>query len=69
MKETTISEVDILCPYCGKERATVIDTDEIEFNPDGTGHYYADVSCFNCGRTHRKYWHFKYEITREATRS
>ena len=63
MNEKTICECEISCPYCGKERGYTVSTDEIEFCDDGTGHYFADVYCPDCGKGHRKYWRFKYEIT------
>lgn len=61
MPEKTIG--DIKCPYCGSDDTTIYGTDEIEFDADGTGHYFADVSCLNCKKSFRSYYRFKYEIT------
>ena len=60
MMEKTIC--DIVCPKCKGVNTFIVGTDEIEFEPDGTGHYYADVNC-HCGHGFRMYYKFKYEIT------
>ena len=65
-KETTIC--DILCPKCGSIHTTIIGTDEIEFDPDGTGHYFADVACYDCNKSFRMCYKFKYEITEQWCR-
>ena len=53
---------DIVCPKCGGFDTVITGTDEIDFDANGTGHYYADVNC-RCGHDFRMYYKFKYEIT------
>lgn len=60
--EDTIS--DIICTKCGSTHTTIIGTDEIEFEPDGTGHYFADVACYDCNKSFRMCYNFKYKITK-----
>ena len=60
--EDTIS--DIICTKCGSSHTTIIGTDEIEFDPDGTGHYFADVACYDCNKSFRMYYNFEYKITK-----
>lgn len=62
-----IDETEIKCPRCGEERAYAYGTDEIEFNYDGTGHYYVDCHCRDCDKGFRAYFQFEYEITSEST--
>ena len=61
MEETI---VDIACTKCGSIHTTIIGTDEIEFEPDGTGHYFADVACYDCNNSFRMYYNFEYKITK-----
>lgn len=61
-----IDENKIKCPNCGEHTAYVIATDEIEFNIDGTGHYFIDCACDHCDEAFRKYYYFKYEVTSES---
>ena len=58
----------IVCPKCGSTHTTVCSTDEIDFALDGTGHYYVDVGCLECGRYFRKCYEFRYTVTAEAIR-
>lgn len=60
--EDTIT--DIVCTRCGSIHTTIIGTDEIEFEPDGTGHYFADVACYDCNKSFRMYYNFDYKITK-----
>ena len=55
---------DIICTKCGSIDTTIIGTDEIEFNPDGTGHYFADVYCYDCKKSFRMCYNFEYKITK-----
>ena len=57
----------MICPKCG-ESAYSHSTDEIDFEQDGTGHYYVDCSCKNCGHDFRLYTKFNYTITESLTR-
>lgn len=56
------------CPDCDSEDCYSYDTDEIEFDVGGTGHYYVDCHCRNCGNTFRLYTEFEYSITKAYTR-
>ena len=60
--EDTIT--DIVCTKCGSIQTTIVGTDEIEFEPDGTGHYFADVACYDCNKSFRMYYNFEYKITK-----
>ena len=60
--EDTIT--DIVCTKCGSIHTTIIGTDEIEFELDGTGHYFADVACYDCNKSFRMYYNFEYKITK-----
>ena len=60
--EDTIT--DIVCTKCGSYNTTIIGTDEIEFDPDGTGHYFADVYCYDCNKSFRMCYNFEYKITK-----
>ena len=51
------------CPTCNSDNTQEYSTDEIEFLSDGTGHYFVDCKCNDCGDTFRRYIHFKYQIT------
>ena len=61
--ENTIT--DIVCPKCNSIDTDIFNTDEVEFEPSGIGHYYVDVHCRHCGNNFRAYYDFKYEITRQ----
>lgn len=63
---TTIDEV-MICPKCNSNNTSEYSIDEIEFNSDGTGHYYVDCSCQDCGNHFRLYTNFKYDITSSRT--
>lgn len=56
--------LDVPCKKCGSENTYQFDTDETEFSYDGTGHYYVDYKCKDCGESFRVYFDFKYEITK-----
>ncbi len=56
---------DIKCPYCGSINTTITGTDELEFEPDGTGFYSPDVYCFDCKTSFRPWYDFKYSLTKE----
>ena len=60
--EETIT--DIVCTKCGSIHTTIIGTDEIEFEPDGSGHYFADVACYDCNKSFRMHYNFEYKITK-----
>ena len=55
---------DIICTKCGSTNTTIIGTDEIDFETDGTGHYYADVACCDCNKSFRMCYNFEYKITK-----
>lgn len=57
------SILDIPCKYCGSENTYQYDTDECDFSYDGTGHYYVDCKCKDCGKRFRVYFEFEYKIT------
>lgn len=57
-----------VCPKCGSYNTYLYDEDETEFSYDGTGHYYVDYMCKDCGESFRIYVNFKYEITKAYTR-
>lgn len=61
MSDKTI--LDVKCPHCGSYHTDTFGTDEIEFAPDGTGFYSPDMSCFDCHKSFRMWYNFKYEIT------
>ena len=58
LSDSTIT--DISCPHCKSIHTYIIGTDEIEFEPDGTGHYHADCVCLDCKRSFRMYYKFEY---------
>ena len=62
----SIDEV-VLCPYCNSEDCYEYSTDELGFDPDGTGHYYVDCHCQKCGEDFRLYTEFKYFVTKSHT--
>lgn len=64
---TTIDDV-MICPKCNSSNTNSYSTDELEFDSDGTGHYYIDCRCADCGNYFRLYTHFKYDITSARTR-
>ena len=55
---------DIVWTKWGSANKRIIGTDEIEFEPDGTGHYFADLACYDCNKSFRMYYNFKYKITK-----
>ena len=59
---------DIECPHCKSCNTAIYSTDEIDFDIDGTGHYFADCSCYDCKKGFRAFFKFKYEITDFYTR-
>lgn len=62
----TISDV-MICPKCKNNNAYEYSTDEIEFNWDGTGHYYVDCRCNECDNRFRLYMKFSYLTTESYT--
>ena len=59
---TTICDV-LDCPSCKSGNTTEYNTDEFELSYDGTGHYFVDCKCNDCGEMFRRYINFKYHIT------
>lgn len=59
--DSTVADV-MECRYCGSEDTYEYNTDEVEFGYNGTGHYYADCHCNDCGRDFRRYINFKYTV-------
>lgn len=45
--------IDFICPKCGYE-CYPYDTDEIDFSPNGTGHYYFYCYCKNCDKNFKQ---------------
>lgn len=66
MDKTTLDDV-MICPNCNSDDTYSYSTDEIEFDSDGTGHYYVDCTCRACKHNFRLYTTFKYEIIRAHT--
>lgn len=62
----TVDDV-MVCPKCGSDNCDSYDTDEVEFNYDGTGHYNVDCACKECGNHFRLYMQFKYAVTSSHT--
>lgn len=60
--------VDVQCPRCDSFDTNIYSTDEIEFYPDGTGHYYADMICRDCRHAFRMCYNFTYQITKSWVR-
>ena len=60
--------VVMICPDYNSDDCYTYDTDEIEFDVGGDGHYYVDCHCRNCGNTFRLYIKFKYFVTDAYTR-
>lgn len=58
----------MICPDCDSDDCYTYDTDEIEFDVGGDGHYYVDCHCRNCENTFRLYIKFKYSVTDAYTR-
>lgn len=58
----------IKCPHCGSDNANFTGTDEIDFNYDGTGHFYFDCYCNDCKKYFRAYTEFDYKVTKAWTR-
>lgn len=44
---------DSTCPKCGNDNWYLYDTNETEFSSNGTGHYYINCHCNNCGNEWR----------------
>lgn len=57
----------MICPECGNNNCYVYSTDEIEFEFNGKGHYYADCICKDCSKNFRLYTQFEYNITEAYT--
>lgn len=55
--------VDVKCPHCDSYHTVITGTDELEFEPDGTGFYSPNMSCLDCNRSFRVWYDFKYEVT------
>ena len=60
LSDSTIT--DIPCPHCKSIHTQIIGTDEIEFEPGGTGHYHADCVCLDCKCGFRMYYKFEYRL-------
>lgn len=60
---------DISCPHCKSFHTQIIGTDEIEFEPNGTGHYNADCVCLDCKKGFRMCYKFNYFLTGEYCRT
>lgn len=58
----TIDDIRI-CPKCKSDNTYEYNTDEIEFDHTGNGHYYVDCHCQNCGHNFRLYMNFEYKVT------
>lgn len=67
MDKTNINDF-IKCPHCGSDNTNLTNTDEIDFNYDGTGHFYFDCYCKDCQKYFRTYIEFDYIITKAWTR-
>ncbi len=63
----TISDV-MICPECKSDNTYEYDTDEIEFNWDGTGHYCVYCQCKECGKRFKLCMNFNYLVTESYTR-
>lgn len=61
--EKSIDDV-MICPCCGSDKCYKYDDDEVVFNSNGTGHYYIDCHCMECGENFRIYIDFEYFVTR-----
>lgn len=64
-KEEEAKSIDdvMICPHCQGEDCYEYSTDELAFHSDGTGHYYADCHCSQCGEDFRLHTKFKYSVT------
>ena len=62
-----ISEV-MICPNCKGFDCYKYDTDEIEFDIDGKGHYNVDCCCRSCRTNFRLYIEFNYSVTKAHTK-
>ena len=56
------------CPNCNYEKCFPADEDEINFDSNGTGHFYADYWCPVCKKYFRHCFKFNYTITEEWNR-
>ena len=63
----TVDDV-MICPKCDSDNCYSYDTDEVEFEGNGTGHYYIDCKCKDCGQNFRLYTKFTYDVTEAYTR-
>lgn len=66
MENKTIDEV-MICPKCNSDNVNQCNIDEVEFDIDGTGHYFVDCKCATCSNIFRLYTRFKYTITDSHT--
>lgn len=58
------SITDVPCKFCGSINTGQCDTDEIDFECTGKGHYYVDYYCGTCRKHFRVYFDFEYAITK-----
>lgn len=56
------------CPNCNYEECLPTETDEINFDNNRTGHFYADYWCPVCKKYFRHCFKFNYTITKEWNR-
>ena len=68
LKEKVAIDDVMVCPECKSTNTYEYDTDETEFLFDGTGHYYVDSHCKDCGKNFRLYTEFEYTVTKSWTR-
>ena len=54
---------DIMCPKCKSANWYSYNTDEINFDVDGTGRYVFDIHCMDCQKDSRIICSFEYNIT------
>jgi hypothetical protein len=66
--QKAVDEV-MICPNCKGNNCHQYDTDETEFSYDGTGHYYIDCTCDDCGKSFRLCIQFVYSVTEAHTRA
>ena len=62
-------DLDAECPKCGGLNTNSTALDEVEFCPDGTGHYFVDKYCLDCGNVFRMCYNFTYKITKAWTQN
>ena len=68
MKLKTLDDV-MICPCCQSQNCYEYNTDEIEFNENGNGHYYVDCYCVDCKKNFRLCVNFDYFITQSYIRN